>query len=38
MTSLSDAAYVAAVLMRYADLPDTPLRPSPQIVTGSQIS
>ena len=25
----SDAAYVAAVLMLYTDLPDTPLRPSP---------
>jgi hypothetical protein len=24
-----DAAYVAAVLMLYTDLPDTPLRPSP---------
>ena len=30
MTSISDAAYVAAVLLLYADLPDTPLRPSPQ--------
>jgi hypothetical protein len=26
---LGDAAYVAAVLMLYTDLPDTPLRPSP---------
>lgn len=25
----SDAAFVAAVLMLYLDLPDTPLRPSP---------
>ena len=30
MTSVSDSAYVAAVLLLYADLPDTPLRPSPQ--------
>lgn len=30
MTSISDAAYAAAVLLLYADLPDTPLRPSPQ--------
>ena len=25
----TEAAYVAAVLMHYADLPDTPMRPSP---------
>ena len=30
MTPASDPAYVAAVLMLYTDLPDTPLRPSPQ--------
>lgn len=30
MTPAGDAAYVAAVLMLYTDLPDTPLRPSPQ--------
>ena len=30
MTFISDAAYVAAVLMLYVGLPDTPLRPSPQ--------
>jgi hypothetical protein len=30
MTPLSDTAYVAAVLVLYADMPDTPLRPSPQ--------
>ena len=30
MTPASDVAYVAAVLVLYADLPDTPLRPSPQ--------
>ena len=30
MTPASDPVYVAAVLMIYADLPDTPLRPSPQ--------
>lgn len=29
MNRLGDAAYVAAVLMHYTDLPDTPLRPSP---------
>lgn len=29
MNRLGDAAYVAAVLMLYSDLPDTPLRPSP---------
>jgi hypothetical protein len=30
MTTVAGPAYVAAVLMLYADLPDTPLRPSPQ--------
>ena len=30
MTPAGDAAYVAAVLMLYTDLPDTPLRPSSQ--------
>ena len=30
MTPASEPAYVAAVLMLYTDLPDTPLRPSPQ--------
>jgi len=30
MTPAGDAAYEAAVLMLYTDLPDTPLRPSPQ--------
>ena len=30
MTSASEPAYVAAVLLLYADLPDTPLRPGPQ--------
>jgi len=30
MTPVSDVAYVAAVLVLYADLPDTPIRPSPQ--------
>jgi hypothetical protein len=30
VTPASDVAYVAAVLVLYADLPDTPLRPSPQ--------
>lgn len=30
MTSASEPAYIAAVLMLYADMPDTPLRPSPQ--------
>ena len=30
MTPASGPAYVAAVLMFYLDLPDTPLRPSPQ--------
>jgi hypothetical protein len=30
MTPASDVAYVAAVLVLYADLPDTPIRPSPQ--------
>lgn len=30
MTPASDVGYVAAVLVLYADLPDTPLRPSPQ--------
>jgi hypothetical protein len=29
VTPVSDAAYVAAVLVLYTDLPDTPLRPSP---------
>lgn len=29
MTPAAGPAYVAAVLMLYADLPDTPLRPSP---------
>ena len=30
MTPADEPAYVAAVLMLYTDLPDTPLRPSPQ--------
>jgi hypothetical protein len=30
VTPASEPAYVAAVLMLYTDLPDTPLRPSPQ--------
>jgi hypothetical protein len=30
VTSVSGPAYVAAVLMLYTELPDTPLRPSPQ--------
>ena len=30
MTPAGGPAYVAAVLMLYVDLPDTPLRPSPQ--------
>jgi len=30
MTPAAEPAYVAAVLMLYTDLPDTPLRPSPQ--------
>jgi hypothetical protein len=30
MTPASDAAYVATVLILYADMPDTPTRPSPQ--------
>ena len=30
MTPAGEPAYVAAVLIRYTDLPDTPLRPSPQ--------
>jgi len=30
VTSISGPAYVAAVMMLYTDLPDTPLRPSPQ--------
>jgi hypothetical protein len=30
MTPAADPAYVAAVLILYLDLPDTPLRPSPQ--------
>jgi hypothetical protein len=30
VTSVSGPAYVAAAMMFYTDLPDTPLRPSPQ--------
>ena len=30
MTSCDEAGYVAMLLMLYLDLPDTPLRPSPQ--------
>ncbi|HKF23070.1 MAG TPA: hypothetical protein VKE93_15965 [Candidatus Angelobacter sp.] len=30
MTPIGEPAYVATVLMLYTDLPDTPLRPSPQ--------
>ena len=30
MTPTAESAYVAAVLMLYLDLPETPLRPSPQ--------
>ncbi len=30
MNSTAEPAYIAAVLMLYADLPDTPLRPSSQ--------
>lgn len=30
MTPAGEPAYVAAILMLYTDLPDTPLRPSPQ--------
>ncbi|HVP47037.1 MAG TPA: hypothetical protein VMT32_10660 [Bryobacteraceae bacterium] len=30
MTAASEPAYVAAVMILYTDLPDTPLRPSPQ--------
>ena len=30
MTPCDEAAYVAALIMLYVDLPDTPLRPSPQ--------
>ena len=30
MTPCGEAAYVATLLMLYVDLPDTPLRPSPQ--------
>ena len=30
MTPAGGPAYVAAVLILYVDLPDTPLRPSPQ--------
>jgi hypothetical protein len=30
MTPVGGPAYVAAVLMLYVDLPDTPLRPNPQ--------
>jgi hypothetical protein len=30
VTPASEPAYVAAVLMLYTDLPDTPLRPGPQ--------
>jgi hypothetical protein len=30
MTHCGEAAYVAALILLYIDLPDTPLRPSPQ--------
>jgi len=30
MTHCGEAAYVATLIMHYVDLPDTPLRPSPQ--------
>lgn len=30
MTHCDEAAYIAALIMLYVDLPDTPLRPSPQ--------
>ncbi len=30
MTPCDEAAYVATLIMLYLDLPDTPLRPSPQ--------
>ena len=30
MTHCNEAAYVAALILLYVDLPDTPLRPSPQ--------
>jgi hypothetical protein len=30
MNSTAEPAYIASVLMLYTDLPDTPLRPSPQ--------
>lgn len=30
MTHCDEAAYVATLIMLYVDLPDTPLRPSPQ--------
>jgi hypothetical protein len=30
MTHCGEAAYVAALIMLYIDLPDTPLRPGPQ--------
>ena len=30
MTRCDEAAYVATLIMLYLDLPDTPLRPSPQ--------
>lgn len=30
MTPCDEAAYTAALIMLYLDLPDTPLRPSPQ--------
>jgi hypothetical protein len=30
MTPAAEPAYIAAVLILYVDLPDTPLRPSPQ--------
>lgn len=30
MNSTAEPAYIAAVLLLYLDLPDTPLRPSPQ--------
>lgn len=30
MTQCGEAAYVAALILLYSDLPDTPLRPGPQ--------
>ena len=30
MTPIAGPAYVASVLMHYVDLPDTPMRPTPQ--------